>query len=125
MKFSEFVNEQVARLEAIPGFQMGDAGRKELALWLMDTAEHTAEHVDMSQRPAARWIAQCPAAQRIKAVIDECVEFTTPPGLADIKAVWYRLYPPVSTHEKCGECGGTGWKIVKRGDAEGAVRCSA
>ena len=114
------MNGQVERLDAVPGFRMSDTGRKELAAWL--STQSGVDHPEKHDHSIGNWI-KSNAGGRIKAVMDECVEFTTPPGLADIKAVWYWLYPPISTHEKCGACGGTGWQIVNRAGKEGAVRC--
>jgi hypothetical protein len=120
MKFSEFVNQQVDRLDAVPHFCMSDTGRKELAGWLMGVGRPWDASMDVA---VAKWIVEHPGAAKIKACIDECVEFPTPPSLSDIKAVWYRLYPPACAHEKCEACGGTGWKIVNRNGVEGAARC--
>ena len=127
MTFNAFVSEQIARLEAIPGFQMGDGGRKELARdWLSGSRSHFGRSREVhTAGNAAEFLRDSDLCQRIKAVIDECVEFSTPPGLSDIKAVWYRLYPPVSSHERCAACNGTGYRIVERGGVEGAVRCKA
>ena len=125
MTFNAFVSEQIARLEAIPGFQMGDGGRKELVNWLSDQGATSVDRAKYIRSNAAEFLRDSDLCQRIKAVIDECVEFSTPPGLSDIKAVWYRLYPPVSSHERCAACNGTGYRIVERGGVEGAVRCKA
>jgi hypothetical protein len=124
MTFNAFVSDQIARLEAIPGFQMGDGGRKELAGWLSDQGGAPLDRAKYVRHSAAEFLRDSDLCRRIKAVIDECVEFSTPPGLSDIKAVWYRLYPPVSSHERCEHCNGTGYRIVKRGGVEGAARCS-
>lgn len=122
MTFNEFVNDQVSRLEAIPEFQMGDGGRKELAAWLMEVSGGNRMS-KMVYSGAAHWLREHGGAQRIKAVIDECVEFTAPPGLADVKAVWYRMHPPQSSHARCEACRGTGYVIVERGGIEGAAKC--
>ena len=98
MTFNAFVDEQIARLEAIPGFQMGDGGRKEpFVNWLSDQGATSVDRAKYIRSNAAEFLRDSDLCQRIKAVIDECVEFSKPPGLDDIKAVWYRLYPPVSS----------------------------
>lgn len=127
MKFNEFVNDQVSRLEAVPGFQMGDAGRKELAAWFTEVASGGTRHAwkDFTRHSAAGFLQDSEACRRIKTVIDECVEFTTSPGLADVKAVWYRMYPPQASHASCSSCNGTGYVIVERGGIEGAAKCKS
>ena len=114
MKFDEFVVEQVERLGAIPEFvaKVTEGGRKEIVKWLTKEAD---EPTPARQRlGASERIHESPAAGRVKSVIDECVEFTAPPGLSDIKAVWRRLNPPLNEQrEKCSRCGGTGWIVVQ------------
>jgi hypothetical protein len=123
MTFNRFLNEQIDRMDAVPGFQMSDAGRKELALWLADQGSTPLDRRKFERGCVAEFLRDSDLCRRIKATLDECVEFTTPPGLSDIKAVWYRLYPPSRSHERCAVCDGTGYVIVRRGDAEGAKRC--
>lgn len=129
MKFVDFVNEQVSRLEAVPGFQMGDAGRKELAAWFIekcgDGGASSSPNARCNRTGSAEWLREDQSARNIKAVIDECVEFATAPGLADVKAVWYRIYPPISSHARCGACNGTGYVIVEKGGVEGAAKCNS
>ena len=104
--FDQFALDQVERLGCVSDFRMSEAGRAEIASWLVDRSN-----------------GDDAGKSRIRAVIDECVEFASAPGLADIKAVWYRLYPAESAHQKCGACGGTGYVIVERNGMEGAVKC--
>lgn len=72
MKFSEFVNQQVDRLDAVPHFCMSDTGRKELAGWLMGVGRPWDASMDVA---VAKWIVEHPGAAKIKACIDECVSF--------------------------------------------------
>lgn len=122
MKFHEFVFGQVDRLAAVPDFRMSEAGRNELSDWLLEVSGGNLKH---EYPNPATWVKNHDGARRIKTVIDECVEFSTPPGLFDIKTVWHRLYPPPNAHGNCPHCGGSGWVIVERGGVEGAKKCGA
>ena len=109
MKYKEFIAEQVDRLDAVPGFQMSDAGRLEVADWIMKESGGAGTRATVSE-----WLREYEPARMIKAVIDEAVEWTTPPGLADLKTVWRRMYPPVNEQRaNCQRCDGTGWIVVE------------
>lgn len=124
MKFHEFVSGQVERLGAIAEFvaKVNESGRTEITTWLISRADSWPEKHNTWSGPT-EWVREFAPAAKIKSVIDECVGFSIPPGLSDIKAVWFRLCPPASPHEKCEICGGTGWVIVARSGNEGAQRC--
>ena len=109
MKFKEFVHEQVNRLDAIPGFQMSDAGRLEIAYWIAKESGGAG-----IRNGAADWIRESEPARMVKSVLDEAVEWTTPPGLADLKATWIRLFPPLTEQRSnCERCEGSGWIVVE------------
>lgn len=121
MKFHEFVWDQVERLSVVPDFRMKEAGMTELADWLTEVSGGAINH---EYPNTMAWVREYDGARRIRAVISECVEFEKPPGLSDVKMTWYRLFAPPNIHEHCSKCGGTGWVIVKRGEHEGAVKCT-
>jgi len=110
MNFEEFATEQLDRLGCIQewSLKVSAAGQKEIVRWLLETANDPTPK--RKRHSASEWLRESPAAQRIKAVIDECVEFETPPGLADIKAVWRRVNPPANeTRKSCQRCVGSGF----------------
>lgn len=110
MNFADFVSEQLDRLGAISewSLRITEAGRREIAKWLYETANDPTPK--RKRQGASEWLRESAAAQRVKSVIDECVEFETPPGLADIKAVWRRVNPPANeTRRNCQRCGGSGF----------------
>lgn len=87
--FSDYVLGQVMRLSALPGFPQHGEGIREL-----------------------REICDAKAQQdrfRVKAVIDEAVDFDRCPTPRDLRAVWLRKYP-APTGNACVMCRGTtGW----------------
>ncbi len=120
MTFRKFVIEQVARLTAFESFaRLPEDGKREFVNVLTDKAGEPRGR----DRSALDWLDEIPA-QRVRAVVNECLEFEAMPTLADMRAVWLRLFPPLSKLSKdCPDCAGTGWKIVERNGIEGAARC--
>ncbi len=111
MNFKRFVGEQVERLCAFEAFaRLPEGGKKEFVNALFDKA---GEQKPQRDRSAFDWRDSIPANQ-VVSVINECLDFVNSPSLADVRAVWNRLFPPVAELRKdCDRCEGTGWVIVE------------
>lgn len=114
MKFTDFVVFQVDRLGAIAEFasKISEAGQREIAEWLLKAAAETKP--DRKLGGGAEWLRESEAARQVRQVIDECVEFASPPSLADIAQVWRRLFPPLNeVRGNCEYCGGSGYRALE------------
>ena len=113
MIFTEFVKQQVERLGSIADFSMKISmpGQMEITEWLIAAANESS--MKRKRSGQAEWLRESEPARRVKAVIDECVEFESAPGLADIRAVWRRVNPPKEqARNECPRCQGTGFIVV-------------
>jgi hypothetical protein len=105
--FREYCVVQIERLGgAFPDFRFYKAGAvEELVNWLESKA----------------------AGDKAKAtgLITEVCEFENLPKIADLNAVWRRLFPPVESSERlrCQICNGTGWEEVAVNGYTGVRRC--
>jgi hypothetical protein len=107
VSFRDYCASQIDRLGgAFPDFRFYKPGAvEELANWL--EARANGDRARASQ------------------LITEATEFADIPSIADLNAIWYRLFP-AQTREpnpNCPHCGGSGWEVITRGGAEGVIAC--
>ena len=102
--FRKFCVTQIMRLSQIPKFPFHDSGINELVNAIESRSRGDKE--------------------RVKAVLDECVEFESCPSVSALLAVWNRKYP-VSI-AGCERCANTpGWIVAEREDGTtAAARCN-
>jgi len=105
--FREQVVYQVMRLASLPYFPQHPAGVNEIVNWLIEKAPGDLK--------------------RVRAVVDEAVEFQEWPGLGDLRNIWLRLFPEVvnrsAANPACRYCAGSGWEVVERKGHSGVERC--
>jgi hypothetical protein len=106
-EFRAFCTSQIERLGgAFPEFRFYREGSiEELTNWLEAKAD-----------------GDC---NRAMTLVTEACGFEELPSIATLNAVWERLFPKPVRYASCDceHCGGSGWEIVRRGNAEGANRC--
>lgn len=105
-EFREFCAEQAQRLGQFRQFEfMPAAAQKDYRKWL--------------QR-------KCATPEQAERLMDAATELDQMPTLADLGRLLADLVPPAkksAPNAVCKRCGGTGWEIIARGGAEGAIRC--
>jgi hypothetical protein len=106
--FRAFCVQQVQRLSVFPRFDfLGETGQREIRNWLERRGPDS---------PTLR--------QQLTQLIDTATGLSELPTLADLTRIWVEHNPPVATvSPDCPHCSGTGFEIIRRGDAEGAKRC--
>lgn len=110
MTFKRFVADQTARLSAFEAFaRMPEDGKKGFVELLFEKASEPSPRRDRSE---IDWYSDEPG-RRVCTVIRECLEFENVPSLADIRAVWNRLYPAArQVSPDCTRCAGSGWVTI-------------
>lgn len=106
----EFYKKQISRLSALGPLPSTSEGIGELIDTLMRFREQDAHRI-VSEIVYERGFTRCPRVDELLAVA------------YDVLGQRGQQEQP-KPHADCADCGGTGWKPVKRGDYDGVEKCS-
>lgn len=81
-----------------------------------------------AKRDYRRWLERkCQTRERVSRVMDAADLRDEMPTIATLNRIFTELYPAALSEPNldCPRCSGTGWEIIRRGGAEGTIRCPA